>query len=279
MPPIKPPLRFVRPVHNGFHQTTRGSPCLQAWGGSAASEFGILEHPCHTFHVMKLIAQARLYPTKGQHTALKQTLERANAACNYISARAFETKTFHRYGMQNLTYYETKERFGLSAQMVIRCLAKAADAYRLDCNAQHTFKPLGSIAYDDRILSWKLNRQEVSIWTLDGRQNIPFRTGERQKELLAFRQGETDLVFWNDTFFLLATCEIPDPEPRDAETALGVDLGVANIAATSDGEIMSSETIEANRQRQQRLRSNLQARGSLSAKRHLRKLAGRQRRF
>lgn len=228
---------------------------------------------------MKLIAQVRLYPTKDQHAALKQTLERANAACNHISARAFEARVFHRYGMQSLTYYEVKDRFGLSAQMVIRCLAKVADAYHLDRKVQRTFKPLGSIAYDDRILSWKLDRQEVSIWTLDGRQTIPFGAGTRQLELLAARQGETDLVFWNGMFFLLATCEIPDPEPRNVETALGVDLGVTNIATTSDGEIMTSEPVEANRQRQQRLRSDLQARGSLSAKRHLRKLAGRQRRF
>ena len=37
--------------------------------------------------------------------------------------------------------------------------------------------------------------------------------------------------------------------------------------------------MEHNRQKMQRLRSDLQKRGSLSAKRHLRKLAGRQRRF
>lgn len=228
---------------------------------------------------MKLIAQVRLYPTKEQHATLKQTLERANAACDYISTRAFEARTFHRYGMQKLTYYEAKDRFGLSAQMVIRCLAKVADAYRLDHKVPRTFKPLGSIAYDDRILSWKLERQEVSIWTLAGRQTLPFGAGQRQLELLAVQQGETDLVVWNGMFFLLATCEIPDPEPRDVETALGVDLGVTNIATTSDGEIMSSATIEANRLRQQTLRSDLQARGSLSAKRHLRKLAGRQRRF
>src|SRR3989304_5530689 len=132
---------------------------------------------------MKLIAQVRLYPTPEQTASLKQTLETANAACNYISARAFETETFHRYGMQKLVYYDTKERFGLSAQMVIRCLAKVADAYRLDHDVQRTFKPLGSIAYDDRILSWQLERAEVSIWTVDGRQRIPFGAGDRQKEL------------------------------------------------------------------------------------------------
>ncbi len=228
---------------------------------------------------MKLIAQVRLYPTKEQYATLKQTLETANAACNSISARAFEVQVFHRYGMQQLTYYDVRKRFRLSAQMVIRCLAKVANAYRLDRKTPRTLKPHGSIAYDDRILSWYTDRAAVSIWTVDGRQTIPFGAGERQRSLLSFRQGETDLVFFNGMFFLLATCELPDPEPRDVAEALGVDLGVTNIATTSDGNILTSEPIEYNRQRMQRLRSDLQARGSLSAKRHLRKLSGRQRRF
>ena len=228
---------------------------------------------------MKLIAQVRLCPTKDQHAALKQTLETANAACNTISARAFEAKVFDRYGMQNLTYYEVRARFNLSAQMTIRCLAKVADAYRLDRRTPRTFKPRGSIAYDDRILSWYTNRNEVSIWTVNGRVRIPYAAGERQRELLQSRQGETDLVFFNGMFFLLPTCEIPDPEPRDVAEALGVDLGVTNIATTSDGDVLTGALVERNRQRMQRLRSELQARGSLSAKRHLRKLAGRQRRF
>lgn len=228
---------------------------------------------------MKLIARVCLYPTNDQHAALKQTLETANAACNHISARAFEAQLFHRYGMQNLTYYDVRARFDLSAQMVIRCLAKVADAYRLDQRTLRTFKPHGSIAYDDRILSWYTDRNEVSIWTVAGRQRIPYGAGERQRELLQFRQGETDLVFWNGMFFLLATCEIPDPEPRDVTEALGVDLGVTNIATTSDGEVLTSAPVERNRQRMRRLRAELQARGSLSAKRHLRRLAGRQRRF
>jgi hypothetical protein len=47
------------------------------------------------------------------------------------------------------------------------------------------FKPLGSIAYDLRILSWRLDKNEISIWTIDGRQAIPFVYRERDKELLA----------------------------------------------------------------------------------------------
>jgi predicted transposase len=228
---------------------------------------------------MKLTAQVRLYPTKEQVAALKHTLEQANAACDFISQRAWETRTFKRYPLQSLTYYEVKAKFGLSAQMVIRCLAKVADAYLLDTDQPRRFRPLGSIAYDDRILSWYTDNDAVSIWTVNGREHIPYGAGERQRERLRYRQGETDLVYWNGMFFLLATCEIPDPDERDVAEALGVDLGVTNIATTSDGEIMTSEPIERHRQRMQKLRADLQARGSLSAKHHLRKLAGRQYRF
>jgi len=56
-------------------------------------------------------------------------------------------------------------------------------------------------------------------------------------------------------------------------------LGVTNIATTSDGDIYTSATIEHNRRRYQRLRTQLQKRGTKSARRHLKKLAGRQRRF
>lgn len=42
---------------------------------------------------MKLIAQVRLNPTDEQAQALLQTLKQANAACNAISQRAWETRT------------------------------------------------------------------------------------------------------------------------------------------------------------------------------------------
>lgn len=228
---------------------------------------------------MKLIAQVRLYPTKEQASSLKQTLEATNGVCNRISAYAWDKRVFRQYDLHHALYHTLREETGLAAQMVVRCTAKTADAYKLDRKKQRTFKSLGAIAYDDRILSWQYDNQTISIWTVDGRQRMSYGAGERQQYYLQFRQGETDLVYLNGMFFLLAVCDIPDPDEQDVEGALGVDLGVTNIATTSDGDIHTSETIERNRQRQQKLRSDLQARGNLSAKRHLRKLAGRQYRF
>jgi predicted transposase len=236
---------------------------------------------------MKLVAQVRLYPTDEQKSSLLQTLESANAVCNRISSYAWDNRIFRQYDLHHALYHTLKKETGLAAQMVVRCTAKVADAYKLGKKTQRTFKPRGSIAYDDRILSWEYDNQTVSIWTVDGRttgtpggrQRMTYGAGERQRHYLKYRQGETDLVHFNGMFFLLSVCDIPDPDEQDVEGALGVDLGVINIAATSDGDVHTSETIEKNRCKQQRLRSELQQVGTRSAKRKLKKLSGRQARF
>lgn len=102
---------------------------------------------------MKLIAQVKLLPTLEQVDALRRTVEAANAACNFVGQRAWRTKTFKQYDLHHLCYKDIRAKFDISAQVVVRVIAKVADAYKVDKKAQPTFKQLGSIAYDDRILS------------------------------------------------------------------------------------------------------------------------------
>jgi putative transposase len=228
---------------------------------------------------MKLAAQLKLHPTPEQADALKRMLETTNAACNYISDIAWQTRTFGKHALQKLCYPDVRHTFGLAAQVTIRALAKVGDAYKLDNKTKRTFRPLASIASDDRILSWNLHEPSVSIWTLDGRLSIPFVAGERQMQLLQTRMGETDLVYHRGHWYLLATCEVQCPDPLDIDDLLGVDLGVTNIATDSDGTIYSGSTVKGVRYRHRRLRNKLQIKGTLSAKRRLRKLSGQEGRF
>lgn len=128
---------------------------------------------------MKLTAQIKLTPTSEQAEALRRTLVAANAACDYISRVAWERHTFHQFDIHKLAYEDVRETFALSAQVVVRCIAKVADAYKLDRKTLRTFAPLGAAAYDSRILTY--DATSVSIWTLEGRQRIPFVCGERQR--------------------------------------------------------------------------------------------------
>ncbi|GAA5529525.1 IS200/IS605 family transposase ISSoc8 [Herpetosiphon gulosus] len=228
---------------------------------------------------MRLIAQLKLLPTPDQHAALLHTLEQANAVCNAMSAAVWTTQTFKQFDLHRLVYAPTKATSGLSAQMIVRQIAKVADAYKHDRTVQRIFTPRGAISYDDRILSWNLHAPSVSIWTLTGRQSIPFVCGKRQWELLQSRRGETDLAYVRGQFYLLASCDVEEPTPDDVDGVLGVDFGIVNIATTSDGDTYSGAAVERTRQRYSRRRSALQTVGTKNAKRRLKQISGKQRRF
>src|SRR5262249_10703468 len=228
---------------------------------------------------MKLTVQLKLQPTPEQADALGRTLETANAACDSISQVAWESKTFRQFAIHKLTYQATRETFHLAAQLTVRCIAKVADAYKLDRKSLRSFASHGAVAYDNRILSFALSDSMISLWTLEGRQAIRFVCGEHQRRLLEHQRGESDLVFGGGFWYLFATCEVETPELIEVDGVLGIDLGVTNIATDSDGEIHSGKTIKHVRYRHQRLRNKLQKLGTLGSRRRLRQMAGQERRF
>lgn len=228
---------------------------------------------------MKLTAKIKLQPTPEQADLLKRTIETANAACNYVSEQAWENKTFRQFPLHKLTYYDVRENLPLSAQMVVRCISKTADAYKVARKTKRSFKPHGAVAFDDRILKWYVDLDEVSIWTIEGRQRIPYLCGKRQKELLQGQRGESDLAFINGEFYLLAACDVETPKPQAVHDVLGCDFGIVNLATDSDGEQHSGEAINDNRRKHEHRRKNLQKKQTKSAKRRLKKISGKQARF
>jgi len=228
---------------------------------------------------MRLTAKVKLQPSMEQHVQLLRTLEEANAACNHISQRAWDEQTFKQFPIHRLTYREVRNQFGLSAQMVVRCIAKVADSYKVDRDTMRVFKPHGAIAYDSRILRWLVDEQEVSIWAIGGRQPISFVCGERQLELLQAQRGESDLCYIGGEFYLFATCDVEPLEPVDVEGFLGVDLGIVNIAVDCDNNTYAGNHINRMRERYARQRAQLQAKGTKSARRKLKQLSGAEARF
>ena len=228
---------------------------------------------------MKLIAQIKLQPTPEQHAALKQTLEAANAACNYVSGEAWRERIFGQFALHKLCYADVRERFGLGADIAVRVFAKVANAYKKDRKTKHTFGPLAAFPFNDRLVSYKLAKRTVSIWTMAGRQKMPFVCGERQAKLLEGLHGECDLVLRNGEFYLHQCCDVEESPEIDPESFLGIDLGINNIAVDSDGNVYQGKTVKNVRYRHRRLRSKLQAKQTRSAKRRLKALSGKESRF
>lgn len=226
---------------------------------------------------MKLTAQLKLQATPEQSDALRRTLEAANAACDYISECAWATKTFRQFDLHKLCYRTARERFGLASQVVVRCISKVADAYKLDHHSKRAFRAHSAIAYDTRIL--RFDTAAVSIWSIGGRISIPFVCGDPQQHLLATQQGEADLIYRRGAFYLNATCIAECADLRSPKKFLGVDLGIANIASDSNGKRYSGSEVKSVRYRHRRLRAKLQKKQTRAAKRRLKKLSGKEARF
>lgn len=223
---------------------------------------------------MKLTLKMKLLPSEEQSKLLLDTLEEANTACNAMSEIAWNKKLFNQYKLHHEVYHPFKGSFNLSAQMLVRCISKVTDSYKINRKKQRAFRKYGAIAYDSRILSYKPN-DTVSIWCVGGRQKIPFICHNRN--YLPYIKGEADLVYKKGKFFICQTVEVPEEDIEDVEEFIGVDFGITDIAVTSNGEKTSSEELNRVREKRQKVRSSIQSKGTRSSRKLLKRLSGKER--
>jgi IS605 OrfB family transposase len=222
--------------------------------------------------------QLKLLPTAEQAGALLRTMERFNAACDALASVAFANRCANKVELQKLAYHAIRRDFGLGAQMTVRAIAKVVEVYKRDKDIQPTFRPHGAIVYDQRILSWK-GSDRVSVLTLDGRAIMPWVCGAYQQARLDRARGQADLIYRDGMFFLCVTIDVGDVPEGDPSEYLGVDLGLRNIAADSDGDTFCGAHNANLRRRHARLRRKLQRKGTKSAKRLLRARRRKEARF
>ncbi len=228
---------------------------------------------------MKQTLMLRLDPSPEQRRVLLATMERFNAAASELAAWAAEHDTASKWTIQKGCYHGIRERHGLSAQMTVRAIKVAADAQkRLPKGKAATFRSHGAVVYDSRIMAFK-GAENVSLWTLSGRQLIPIRMGDYQRARMDRQRGEADLLLRDGVFYLAVTLDAPEPAELDAVGTLGVDLGIVNLAADSDGDTHTGEHVEACRARYAKRRAVLQAVNTRSARRRLAKTRRREARF
>jgi IS605 OrfB family transposase len=244
--------------------------------------------------IVKLVVQVKLEPTPQQVAALEATLHACNEAATWVSEIAFERGEFKNFALRRHAYDAVRSRWNLGAQAAQHSIKKVCDAYttlkanlgagnlgrpgsrryRKASEKPIAFRPRGAQPYDDRMLSWQTAERTVSIWTVSGRvKHVAFTASVEQLATLAlYRKGESDLLERDGMWFLNATCEVPEaPLNTDPVDFLGIDLGIVNIATTSDGEIMAGRELNRTCLRERGLRTKLQKKNTPSAKRRAKK--------
>src|SRR5262249_14634821 len=153
--------------------------------------------------------------------------------------------------------------------------------YTRDPDKWHHFKPHSSLRYDAKSMTLDQGCQTASLAVcpkgrVTGRLQMSARM---RKQLQQGGLGCAELVYRKGNFYLHISITIPEPEVKQPQGSLGVDLGFNRVAVTSDRKFHTAKNIRHKKACYKRTRRSLQANGGKSAKRALKRVSGRERRF
>lgn len=229
----------------------------------------------------------KLKPTPEQAEALRETISQFTTSFNRVAAEGWRLQDGNAYTLHRLTYRRCKhEHPHLVSDLHIQARQKAAEAVRSalalkkkgkTVNAPHAAACPPRYNRHTFRLDWEA--KSVYLSNTHGQICLPFHLPPYAEYAAGAPTATADLVCNKGRFYLHVVVTLPDVLACDTGAALGVDLGVTRPAVTSTGQLLGKKQWREVVKRRLRLRRALQANGSKSAKRRLRRLAGRDRRF
>ncbi len=237
--------------------------------------------------ILTLVCKLQLDEAQRKHIA--ETMQAFAQACQYVQD-TLEPKLRNKGRMQTLVYRDIRTRFGLSANLTMRAIARVSTNRKAAHVTGSSVKQFAasSIDYDQRIFSFRERDWTVSMTLLQGRVRFALRLGTYQRgKLQGAHPTSAQLCQHPDgQFFLHIQVKHRPPSPADPQDVLGVDLGRMDIAHTSDDVAWSGATLRTVRDRFAHLRTVLQrkaSKGTRSTRRRCRellhRLSRRERRF
>ena len=245
----------------------------------------------------------------------KTTMNRFKDACNYVSQYIFEHDfIIDQLKLQKKIYYEIRLRFGLKSEMTtsaIRCvvaryktvktqLAQRPYKYKdINTNEWHRekrdlnwlqkplcFKRPQVDLVRNRDYSYRKDIKKLSINTLQNRVLvIPVCHGFGQYLDGSYKLGTAKLLQTGGKWYLhiSATKHIDELNTDDVKHVVGIDRGLRFLATTYDEQgkttFYDGQKIMRKRAKYEKVRTQLQSKGTKAAKRRLKKLSGRENRW
>ena len=212
---------------------------------------------------------------------LVDTIEEYNDCCNDTLKIAYKKKLRDKMRIHDATYRKMRRKH----KILNSCLLQASrdQAYEMLKQCKSRTLPIkktySSIRYDKRTISFKMNKREVSISTINGRKKYQFYVPEYFEQYMDYTVEAATLKYHNDNLMMMLNCHKESPKLRKTIKVIGVDRGIRNQAVLSDGTFYNNRKLNFKKKQYQYLRSQLQQIGTRSAKRKLKKASGREQRF
>ncbi len=236
---------------------------------------------------MQRTIRIQLKPDIATASVLTQTIDQYTWSFNAVCKHGWENDLANGVELHKATYYDHRAETGLPSQLVCAARVKATEALK----SAKTLKKKGKtvncptskrcpIRYDARSYTVWFDRSEVTILSLQGRIKLSFDVAEYYRQYLTWKNTSADLLQdRKGRWWLHVVMEVETSETIATDEFVGVDLGIVSPAVDSRGNHYGSDHWKEIEDRTFELRRRLQSKGTKSAKRHLKKLSGRQRRF
>jgi IS605 OrfB family transposase len=209
-------------------------------------------------------------------------METCNQIANDHIEWSFSKKTYNKSKAHQDLYLLLRETYPTIPSGLIQTIRDVSleSVKRDKFKFKPTKKPHSGIRYDRRTMSLRGNKLTFS-WSGDKRVecivNIPVYF---QKYLGWKFQGATICYNRLEKRFkanLTFKCKMPDKVI--SSRIVGVDRGLYNIVSLSDGQLYNARLVRKNKRRFLFVKRQLQAKGTPSAKRKLKKRSGKEKRF
>ena len=216
--------------------------------------------------------------------AIVATIHAFNECCQSFLDLGFHRRRWSKRALQEEGYYEARQRWpSLQSSLVQGARDCAADMLKREKGKTHPHKGRDSAArFNQRTFKAFLDSGILSLTTIEGRKKVPLRIPAYFQRYLggkvAALRVRIDRVGRLRADLIVDLPDVPI-QSRDPPVVRGMDRGIRNIAVLDDGTFYNSKAVRKVRGRYAYLRRRLQSAGTRSAKRHLRRLVLRERRF
>lgn len=234
-------------------------------------------------------------------TVLEQTITQFTESFNRVCAFGWQQPKINGVELHKATYYDERAKTGLPSQLTVSARMKATEALlsaktklkkvekRNPWRIAKGLKPktvkcpqskFCPVRYDNHASTINLKNGTATLSSLSGRQKVNLLVSDYHQQRSGYQVKSADLcIDRKHRMFLHVVVEIPDVIVPDNSLVTGVDLGINRPAVTSDNLFFGQKRWKAIVQRYDVLRQALQAKGTKSAKRHLKTFGRRINRF
>jgi len=216
-----------------------------------------------------------------KYPELLETIQTYNKIVNEHIAKSFELKTNSKNKLHKALYKEIRLKYPNFPSALIQCARdNAIEMLKGNKYKKHTKKRLdSSIRFDLRTAKVFLESGQLQLTTVEGRKKYKIRVPNYFAKYFNWLVKAVTLGITKRFLKLKVIVEGEKPKQIPNNEVLGIDLGIKNFAVLSNKTFIKPNKIRAIKRKYAYLRKRLQSLGTRSAKRKLKSLSGRERRF